>query len=42
MCDELEGAVLLKPEDVGILWEYINPGFLIDKKNGKKRLLLEL
>ena len=39
VCDELEGTVLLKPEDVGITCEYVNPSFLIDKKNGKKRLV---
>ena len=39
MCDELEGTVLLKPEDVGVVCEYLNPSFLITKKSGKKRLV---
>ena len=39
ICDELEGSVLLKPEEVGITCEYLNPSFLIKKKSGKKRLV---
>lgn len=39
ICDELEGTVLLKPEEVGVVCEYINPSFLIMKKSGKKRLV---
>ena len=39
VCDELEGTVLLKPEEVGITCEYLNPSFLIKKKSGKKRLV---
>ena len=39
ICDELEGTVLLKPEDLGITCEYLNPSFLITKKSGKKRLV---
>ena len=39
ICDELEGTVLLKPENEGIVCEYLNPSFLITKKSGKKRLV---
>ena len=39
VCDKLEGTVLLKPEEVGITCEYLNPSFLIKKKSGKKRLV---
>ena len=39
ICDELEGTVLLKPEDAGVVCEYLNPSFLITKKSGKKRLV---
>ena len=39
VCDDLEGTVLLKPEEVGITCEYLNPSFLIKKKSGKKRLV---
>ena len=39
ICDELDGSVLLKPEDVGVQCEYVNPSFLVNKKNGKKRLV---
>ena len=39
ICDELEGTVLLKPEEVGVVCEYLNPSFLILKKSGKKRLV---
>ena len=39
ICDELEGTVLLKPEEVGVVCEYLNPSFLITKKSGKKRLV---
>ena len=39
VCDELEGTVLLKPEDVGVSCEYLNPSFLVNKKSGKKRLV---
>ena len=39
ICDELEGTVLLKPEDEGITCEYLNPSFLVNKKSGKKRLV---
>ena len=39
ICDDLEGTVLLKPEEVGITCEYLNPSFLVKKKDGKKRLV---
>ena len=39
ICDDLEGTVLLKPEDVGITCEYLNPSFLVKKPSGKKRLV---
>lgn len=39
VCDKLEGTVLLKPEEVGVTCEYLNPSFLIKKKSGKKRLV---
>ena len=39
ICDELEGTVLLKPEDVNITVEYLNPSFLVKKPSGKKRLV---
>ena len=39
ICDELEGTVLLKPEEVGVVCEYLNPSFLVLKKSGKKRLV---
>ena len=39
ICDELEGTVLLKPEEVGVTVEYLNPSFLVRKKSGKKRLV---
>ena len=39
ICDSLEGTVLLKPEEVGITCEYINPSFLVKKSSGKKRLV---
>ena len=39
MCDELEGTVLLKPEDIGVVCEYLSPSFLVMKKSGKKRLV---
>ena len=37
-CDELEGTVLLKPEE-GISVEYLNPSFLVKKPSGKKCLV---
>ena len=37
--DELEGTVLLKPEDVGVVCEYLNPSFLVKKSNGKWRFV---
>ena len=37
-CDQLEGTVLLKPEDVGVVAEYLSPSFLVTSK-GKKRLV---
>ena len=39
ICDDLEGTVLLKPEQVGITCEYLNPSFLVKKQSGKKRLV---
>lgn len=39
ICDELEGTVLVKPEDVNVTVEYLNPSFLIKKPSGKKRLV---
>ena len=39
ICDELEGTVLLKPEEEGVVCEYLNPTFLVKKKSGKKRLV---
>ena len=39
ICDSLEGTVLLKPEEVGVTAEYINPSFLVKKTSGKKRLV---
>ena len=39
VCDKLEGTVLLKPEDVGITCEYLNPSFLVAKPNGGKRFV---
>ena len=39
ICDSLEGTVLVKPEDVGVCVEYLNPSFLIRKPSGKKRLV---
>ena len=41
VCDELEGTVLLKPEEVGVVCEYINPTFLVRKKSGKMRLVTD-
>ena len=37
--DELDGTVFVKPEDVGVTAEYLNPSFLLRKKSGKKRLV---
>ena len=39
VCDSLEGTVLVKPEDAGVVVEYLNPSFLIRKPSGKKRLV---
>ena len=39
ICDDLEGTVLVKPEEVGITCEYLNPSFLVKKSSGKKRLV---
>ena len=39
ICDELEGTVLLKPEEVGVTCEYLNPSFLVKKSSGRKRLV---
>ena len=39
-CDELEAlGVLRRPEDVGIVVEYLNPSFLVKKSNGSHRLV---
>ena len=39
VCDSLEGSVLVKPEDVGVVVEYLNPSFLIRKPDGTFRLV---
>ena len=39
ICDSLEGTVFAKPEDLGIVIEYLNPSFLVRKPSGKKRLV---
>ena len=39
ICDDLEGTVFAKPEDLGITVEYLNPSFLVRKPSGKKRLV---
>jgi hypothetical protein len=39
ICDELEGSVFAKPEDLGVTVEYLNPSFLVRKPSGKKRLV---
>ena len=39
ICDNLEGTVFAKPEDIGISVEYLNPSFLVRKPSGKKRLV---
>ena len=39
ICDELEGTVLVKPEDYDITVEYLNLSFLVNKPSGKKRLV---
>ena len=39
VCDELEGTVLVKPENIDITVEYLNPSFLVKKPSGKKRLV---
>lgn len=39
-CDKLEQlGVLAKPEDIGVVVEYVSPSFLVDKPNGDKRLV---
>ena len=39
VCDELDGTVFMKPEDIGVTAEYLNPSFLVKKPSGKKRLV---
>ena len=39
ICDDLEGSVFARPEDLGITVEYLNPSFLVRKPSGKKRLV---
>jgi hypothetical protein len=39
-CDELEKlGVLRRPEDIGVVVEYLNPSFLVKKSNGSYRLV---
>ena len=39
-CDELENlGVLRRPEDIGVVAEYLNPSFLVKKNNGTFRLV---
>ena len=39
LCDDLDGTVFAKPEDVGVSVENLNPSFMILKPSGKKRLV---
>ena len=39
VCDDIDGTVFRKPEELGVTAEYLNPSFLVNKPNGKKRLV---